>query len=296
MLYYQVLEKGADREWVILLHGLGGSSSIWYKQVDAYARHFNVVRVDLYGHGNTRETLPAYSFETLARATFRVMDDLGLDSAHIAGISLGSILAGAMGALAPQRVKSLILGGAVPGFNLRSRFLLQTAKVLRHAMPYMWLYRLFALIMMPRKRHAKSRGIFVREAKKLGRPEFLKWYRMLQTYPRIHRSLSDRLRESNIPKLFISGSEDHLFLRMVKNYVRTDPQATLHILERCGHVCNIENPAAFNQVSINFIKAPGLGKSAYTVIDGSKNRQQIPAAAFAGRIPPEVCRSAGQNR
>ncbi len=182
MLYYQVLKKGTDREWVILLHGLGGSSSIWYKQVEEYARHFNVVLVDLYGHGKTRETLPAYSFESLAGATLRVMDELELDCAHVAGISLGSILASVMGAMAPHRVKSLILGGAVPGLNLRSRFLLHTAKVLRYAMPYMWLYRLFALIMMPRKRHAKSRGIFVREAKKLGRPEFLKWYRMLHPF------------------------------------------------------------------------------------------------------------------
>ncbi len=115
------------------------------------------------------------------------------------------------------------------------------------------------------------------------------------SFPKIHRSLSDRLRETNVPKLFISGSEDHLFLRMVKNYVRTDPLAILHILERCGHVCNIEDPAGFNQASINFITDPAISKSAYAVIDGLKNRQQIPAAAFSGQLAPEACRSAAQN-
>jgi len=286
MFHYQVLRKGPDRQWVILLHGLGGSSSIWYKQVDAYARHANVVLVDLYGHGKTRDTLPAYSFEALAAGVFCVMDELELESAHITGISLGSILASVMGAIAPHRVNSLILGGAVPGLNLRSRFLLHAAKVLRYAMPYMWLYRLFALIMMPRRRHAKSRGIFVREAKKLGRPEFLKWYRMLQAFPRIHRNLSRRLRDTNVPKLFISGSEDHLFLRMVKNYVRTDPLASLHILERCGHVCNIENPGEFNQASLGYMTGISARQPAYTVIEGLRNTQKVPAAGLPGQLTP----------
>ena len=42
--------REAGRDWVVFVHGAGGSSSIWYKQVRDFREHFNVLLIDLRGH------------------------------------------------------------------------------------------------------------------------------------------------------------------------------------------------------------------------------------------------------
>jgi pimeloyl-ACP methyl ester carboxylesterase len=55
-----------------------GSSSIWYKQAGTCKRQYNLILPDFFGHGLTRKTLPAYTFEGLADEMAEVLDDLGL--------------------------------------------------------------------------------------------------------------------------------------------------------------------------------------------------------------------------
>ncbi len=52
MLYHKTFELGPDRDWVVFVHGAGGSSSIWFKQLRAYREHFNVLLLDLRGHAS----------------------------------------------------------------------------------------------------------------------------------------------------------------------------------------------------------------------------------------------------
>ncbi len=253
-----VLSK--DSDWVIFLHGLGGNSNIYYKQVDEYKKHFNLMFIDLFGHGCTLESLNAYTFETLARSAINVLDEEDIASAHFVGVSLGTIVMDAFSILAPDRIKTMTLSGAVQGFDFRARFLLKSGAMLQWVIPYMWLYRLFAFIMMPRKSHATSRQIFVREAKKLGGQEFRKWYKLMESLEPFYASLPDQ-NQNTIPKLYISGDEDHLFLPfVVQSYLR-DPLASIHIIEKCGHVCNIEKSEEFNRVSLSYLNSyPDLPK------------------------------------
>ncbi len=253
-----VLSK--DSDWVIFLHGLGGNSNIYYKQVDEFKKHFNLMFIDLFGHGCTLEQLNAYTFETLAKSAINVMDEENIESAHIVGVSLGTIVMDAFSILAPDRIKTMTLSGAVQGYDLKARFLLKTGATLQWMIPYMWLYKLFAFIMMPKKSHAASRRIFAREAKKLGGREFHKWYKLMGSLEPFYASYPDRTKNT-IPRFYISGDEDHLFLPFViQSYLR-DPLASIHIIEKCGHVCNIERADEFNRISLSYLNSyPDLPK------------------------------------
>lgn len=263
-----------DSDWVIFLHGLGGNSNIYYKQVDAYKQHFNLMFIDLFGHGCTLEQLNEYTFETLAKSAVHVMDEEGIASAHIVGVSLGTIVMDAFSILAPERIKAMVLSGAVRGYDFRARFLLKAGALLQHVTPYMWLYKLFAFIMMPRKNHTASRQIFAREAKKLGGEEFRKWYTLMESLEPFYASLPDPA-ENSIPRLYISGDEDHLFLPFVISSYFKDPLASIHIIEKCGHVCNIENPEEFNRVSLTYLKSfPDLPKLEH-IPEHSKARRLV---------------------
>ena len=55
MLYHKTFELGPDRDWVVFVHGAGGSSSIWFKQQRAYREHFNELLLDLRGHGQSNQ-------------------------------------------------------------------------------------------------------------------------------------------------------------------------------------------------------------------------------------------------
>lgn len=118
----------------------------------------------------------------------------------------------------------------------------------------MWLYRLFAFIMMPKKSHKQSRQIFAREAKKLGGQEFRKWYKLMESLEPFYASFPARTK-NKIPRLYISGDEDHLFLPFViKSYLQ-DPLPSIHIIEKCGHVYNIEKHEEFNRVTLSYLNS-----------------------------------------
>ncbi|MCF8026175.1 MAG: alpha/beta hydrolase, partial [Desulfobacteraceae bacterium] len=148
MLSYKVINHGEDRQWLLMLHGLGGSSAIWYKQVPELEKHYNLILLDFFGHGETREVLPAYTFQGLAREIVRVIDELGLEKVNLLGISLGSVFGCFMAVYHPERIRCMILGGAALGMDFRSRSMLYSGHWLKQLVPYMWLYRFFAWILM----------------------------------------------------------------------------------------------------------------------------------------------------
>jgi pimeloyl-ACP methyl ester carboxylesterase len=256
MLHYRTYEVSPDREWVVLVHGAGGSSSIWFRQLRAYREHFNVLLVDLRGHGGSaavvdgREGKP-YTFEAVSREVIDVLDHLELERAHFVGISLGCLIVRTIAELEPERVRSMVLGGAIARLNIRSRVLVVLGNGLKRVLPFMWLYRLYAWILMPRLNHRESRLIFVREAQKLARKEFLRWFRLTMELTALLRVFEER--DTGIPTLYIMGDEDHMFLPAARRMAQRHRRAVLRVIERCGHVCNIERPAQFNDHSIQFM-------------------------------------------
>ncbi|MDX5477069.1 MAG: alpha/beta hydrolase, partial [Cyclobacteriaceae bacterium] len=57
MLYYKTYHHPSSQEWVVFIHGAGGSSSIWYKQIREFKEEFNLLLIDLRGHGRSAESI-----------------------------------------------------------------------------------------------------------------------------------------------------------------------------------------------------------------------------------------------
>lgn len=258
MLYYKTYIKDEDAEWVVFVHGAGGSSSIWYKQIKAYKKEFNVLMVDLRGHGKSKGLLQKYyeeeySFELASQDIIDVMDEAGIGKAHFVGVSLGTIIIRTIGEMQPARVQSLVMCGAIMRLNIRSRFLVSMGHLFKKVVPFMWLYKLFAWIILPRKRHSESRHLFIREAKKLYKKEFIKWFNLTHEVNPLLKYFREK--ELKIPTLYMMGSEDYLFLPPVKKIVKEHNQSFLEVVEKCGHVVNVEKPEVFNRLSLQFLKS-----------------------------------------
>ncbi|NVJ88441.1 MAG: alpha/beta hydrolase [Flavobacteriaceae bacterium] len=258
MLNYYTYKHNSSEEWVTFVHGAGGSSSIWFKQIRDFRKHFNVLILDLRGHGNSKPKLkdtfnPKYTFSSITADIVEVIDYLKIQKSHFIGISLGTILIRNLAEKRPELVKSMILGGAVFKLNIKSQILMKLGIIFKSVVPYMLLYKFFAFIIMPKKNHKKSRLLFVNEAKKLYQKEFIRWFKLTSEINPLLRFL--RTKDIKIPTLYIMGSEDHLFLPSIKDIVSQHVKSTLYVVEKCGHVVNVEKPKVFNNQTIGFINS-----------------------------------------
>ena len=257
MLYYKEYYSSDSKDWVVFVHGAGGSSSIWFQQLKAYRKVFNVLLVDLRGHGKSKDALQKYyegdyTFQDISKDILEVLDHLEIERAHFVGVSLGTIIIRTLSEIEPNRVKSAILCGAITRLNVRSRFLVFMGNTFKKVVPYMWLYRFFAWIIMPRKRHEKARNLFIREAKKLYQKEFLRWFKLTHSVNPLLKYFKEK--EIETPMLYVMGSEDYMFLPPVRQIVEEHKQSFLEVVENCGHVVNVEKPIDFNKVSIGFLQ------------------------------------------
>jgi len=256
LLFHKVYQHATSKSWVVFVHGAGGSSAIWFRQVKAYQEKHNVLILDLRGHGKSSHLVQTfvegnYSFNTVSKDIIDILDHLTIASAHFVGISLGTIIIRNIAEMAPERVSSMTLGGAITRFNTRSNTLVHLGNMVKHWVPFMWLYKLFAFIMMPKERHKESRNLFVREAKRLCQQEFLRWFRLAMDVNPLMKYFKEK--DIDIPILYIMGEEDHMFLGPVKDMVARHKNSLLNTINNCGHVCNVEQPAIFNANSLKFI-------------------------------------------
>ena len=253
MLYYREYINSHAKPWVTFIHGAGGNSNTFYKQMKEFRQHFNVLLIDLRGHGKSKKSRwnKGDSFEQISDDVIEVLNHLNIEKTHFIGISLGTIVVQTIAQKSPERINSMILGGAIIKLNIRTNILITLGNLGKYFIPYMWLYRFFAYIIMPRSTHIKSRMAFVEQAKKMCQKEFIKWFSVTRA---INPFLKKLQRDFyNIPTLFVMGEEDYLFLPPVQQLVSDNDDLKLECIKNSGHVCNIDQPEKFNATTINFI-------------------------------------------
>ena len=254
MLNYTIFSNPNNNQWITFVHGAGGSSSIWFKQIRDFQKEANLLLLDLRGHGESKNftSNEKYTFPILADDINQVLEHLQIKKSHFVGISLGTILIRQLAEKHPDKIQSMILGGAIFRMNARSQVLMRLGNVFQHVIPYLWLYRFFAFVIMPRENHKAARQLFVKEAKKMNQKEFIKWFILTAEINPILRKF--RAEELNIPTLYVMGSEDYMFLPSIKEIVKQHTNSTQLVeIPKCGHVVNVECGVRFNKESLQFI-------------------------------------------
>lgn len=254
MLYYEVHRHSEDKPWMVFVHGAGGSIKTWQKQVSFFKDKFNLLVVDLRDHGESKDVFEGekrFGFDSISDDVIRVMDELEIHEAHFIGVSMGSIIIRYIEKHQPTRVSSVVLAGGIFKMSKKIKLLTTVAKSLTRILPFQALYRLFALVLLPRNNHAASRRVFIREAQKLQAKEARKWLGLIG---KLNTTLAEMFNEKiHAPCLVVMGGQDHVFLQPAKEYVARYGEVFLEIIDRCGHVCNIESPKEFNNRCLNFI-------------------------------------------
>ena len=136
MLNYTIYENKETTKWVTFIHGAGGSSSMWFRQIRSFKEKFNVLLIDLSGHGKSKSRFHenskvGYTFELITGDIVEVLNSLSIEKSHFIGVSLGTIIVRDLADRYPNLVESLVLAGAILKFNIRSNMLMIFGNFLR---------------------------------------------------------------------------------------------------------------------------------------------------------------------
>jgi pimeloyl-ACP methyl ester carboxylesterase len=111
-LYYEIHGSG---EPLLLIMGLGANATGWSSQIPAFSREYQVVAFDNRGAGRSDKPNEAYSMGQMADDAHGLLNELGIESAHVFGMSLGGMVAQELTLRHPEQVRTLILGGTMAG-------------------------------------------------------------------------------------------------------------------------------------------------------------------------------------
>lgn len=254
MLTYEIIDNNKS-DWIVFIHGIGGSTKTWKKQVADFSEKFNLLLLDLPGHGNNADNIiQKVDLDKLYKGIKDTLDFLKIKAAHFVGLSLGTLVIAEFAIEYPEYVIDMILGGAVLEVSGIYRECVMAANILKNCIPYEWLYKFFTWFLMPKEHHKKSRMIFLRELVKLHKDTMLAWIEYLQRALRTKETIR-KLDKLGKKVLIISGNEDHCFLRGARKIFRKLHNVKMIVIEHCGHVCSIEKYEEFNRYCLEYLAA-----------------------------------------
>jgi 3-oxoadipate enol-lactonase len=262
-LHHEIKGSGPP---VVFLHPGLADSRVWDPQWTSFAPRYQLVRCDLPGFGRT--PLGNGTVE-LARDVTALLDQVGVPAATIIGCSLGGRVALEVALARPELVSSLVLVGAgLPGYawseTVRESRATADEAVSRGDLDAATEINLRMWVDGPNRKPAEvdpsiraAVAEMQRDALKLQAP-----YWDDVTEKPLVPELSDRLGDVRIPTLVLFGEEDVEDIhRLAEILAAAIPDATLASIPGAAHVPNLEQPAAFDALVLDFLATVGPGAS-----------------------------------
>ena len=100
---------------LVLVHGVGANLASWDGVAERLSGEFDILRYDLRGHGESARIDTPITIDTFAEDILRVMDEQGVESAHLAGFSLGGLITQRLAVGWPDRFRRIVILSAVAG-------------------------------------------------------------------------------------------------------------------------------------------------------------------------------------
>lgn len=248
-LYYEVTGKG---EPLLLLHGLGSSGRDWELQLPEFSRHFQVITVDVRGHGRSSKPPGPYSVPQFAADIAALMRELVLGPAHLVGISMGGMIALQLALAAPGCVRSLVLVNSGPELVARSWLqrlqLWQRLLVVRFSS----MRRIGTFIgrrLFPKPEQALLLQIFIERWAENDKQAYSHAFEAL-----IGWSVTDRLHEIKQPVLVIAAEHDYVPLAYQEACAARLATARLVVIPDSRHATPADQPEMFNRTVLAFLE------------------------------------------
>ena len=270
-LYYEETGSGTP---VLFIHEFAGDHRSWEPQVRSFSRRYRCITYDARGYppSDVPDDPAAYSQSRAAADAMAVLDHLGVEQAHVVGISMGGFCALHVGLRHPARCRSLVAAGtgygAQPerreGFRAESEATAAGFES-KGSAEMAKSYALGPARVQFQNKDPRGWAEFAAQlAEHDARGAALTLRGVQKERPSLYELEAD-LARLTVPLLVIAGDEDEGCLEPDLYLKRTVPSAGLALLPRSGHTLNIEEPELFNLHLQAFLTTVDCGR--WTVRD-----------------------------
>jgi 3-oxoadipate enol-lactonase len=251
-LYFELHGRG-DRPVLVLNNGIiMNAATSWIFQTEALARCYCILQYDCRGQGQSDHPEHAYSMDLHADDLAGLLMALGIEQAHIAGISYGGEVAQAFVLKYPDQVNSLILADTVSEVGPALHTIVQS-----------WVdaagegnAQAFFNVTIPWNFSAQfiaaNPGLLEDARKRYDALDFPAIVRLCECF--LDVNFTAQLGDIKVPTCIIVGSQDILkgleYAAILKDHIK---HSELHILQGAGHASCWECPEEFNSVILGFL-------------------------------------------
>src|SRR5438270_1660812 len=229
---------GGERTPIVFLHGVGSDKSVWHPQLAHFGRTRRAIAFDYPGYGDSDCAPEGTTRDDYASAIISAMHELGVDRAHICGLSLGGVVAIAIHHLAPERCASLILADSF-AVHPDGRAIYERSLAGSRDLPAMAQARVDVLLAQPADPEVRREVVET----------------MSRIDPAAYRIgaeavwLADqrgRAGAIRCPTLVLCGTEDKITPPDLSDELAAlIAGAQIEIIRNAGHLTNLEQPEAF---------------------------------------------------
>ncbi|MFB4159055.1 alpha/beta fold hydrolase [Geomicrobium sp. JSM 1781026] len=245
-IYYEVKGQG---EVILFTHGASWDYKQWQPQIEALSKSFTTIVWDVRGHG--RSSLPPgkVDSEDFSKDIVCLLDHLGVEQAHLCGLSMGGHISLQTAVRYPEMVKSLILIGTpyTNKYNWVERILVPINRWSSHTIPMRLLGAIQAKTL---SKFNKDNEQYIKETVKS--IPLNKWVRIWNSVSRMESKRD--LHKVVCPTLILQGDHDKMTERQQEEMAKMIPNSTLIYVKDAHHATNLDNPEQVNDEIYKHIK------------------------------------------
>ena len=239
-----------NNKTVILLHGLGAHSDSWQLQWPALQEAgYRVIVPDFTGFGRSAYSRGPVTVKTLSDEVYAMMRQIGIQRAHIIGLSLGGAVAMQFALDHPVIVEKLVLSNTAARFVNKARikyFALRflSAKLLSRNV----IANSMANFTFPKPEHGEFRAAFVAQILQSNRRAYMRLAKSFLRY-----DLEREIQRIKAPTLIVSGAEDRTLPTYMQEFLHERIKGSKLVMMPGGHVSAVDSSGEFNRAMVEFL-------------------------------------------
>ncbi len=244
----------AEGQVLVLSNGVLMSTASWVFQTRALARHYRLLLYDCRGMWQSEHPTGPYSMEMHAADLAALLDELGVETAHIGGTSYGAEISMVFAMKYPERTRKLIVTSAVsqldPVLEGIARSWLLAAE---NGNPEM-LYRIVAPLIFSDWWMAENEPLLEEARLRYQSLDMAAFQELMRCF--LSLNITDILPEIQAPTLVAVGEADILKPRRYSERIAAGiPNSELAVIPRAAHAAMCEQPGIFNALLLGFLSS-----------------------------------------
>lgn len=239
---------------LVLSNSLGTDLGMWDAQIPAFTEHFQVLRYDTRGHGQSLVSEGPYSIEQLGRDVLALMDALHIERAHFCGLSMGGLIGQWLGIHAGERLNKLVVCNTAAKIGEPSVWNPRIEMVLRDGPAAMAGLRDASIARWFTADYAQAHPEQVKRITDMLAATSPQGYAANCAAVR-DADFRDQLAAIKVPTLVIAGTEDAVTPPSGSHFIQEQVAGAQYAEFHAAHLSNVQAGDAFSQRVLAFLSA-----------------------------------------